>query len=106
MPEAGDHYYQVKWKGFSELTWEPSANLSHLKSMLDAFNKSLEAALVTDTPCKSKVSTPVAGVNDDIPTTQEEYKSVPPPGKRLKKFTPDSGSKVELISSAVKGSTK
>jgi hypothetical protein len=38
----GKIYYQVKWEGYkqSEATWEPEANIAHLKDLIKEFHQS------------------------------------------------------------------
>ena len=43
MPKDG-YDYLVEWKGFTEYTWEPEANLSQARKAIDAFNKSSQSS--------------------------------------------------------------
>ncbi len=45
VPEVGELFYQVKWKGFDELTWEPAANLNHLRKIIAKFQQSVQDAM-------------------------------------------------------------
>ena len=45
MAELGELFYQVKWKDFEELSWEPAANLNHLRKMITKFSQALHVAM-------------------------------------------------------------
>ena len=38
---VSDIWYEVKWKGYKETTWEPEANVAHMTDMLYDFTRKL-----------------------------------------------------------------
>ena len=68
MPQIKDFLYQVRWKGFSDLTWEPHSNIAHLGAILDRFNEAIDSAT------KSHFSTTKADVPRKLEAAIDQVK--------------------------------
>lgn len=91
MPEYGEHFYQVRWKGFAESTWEPAVNLSHCSQLVKLFNaevlnslKAQKEATVVESQSKLKRLKKQSSTEAFF-ATDEVQESTPPKQKRARK---------------------